>query len=193
MSTRKKKGQEVTPVAATDSTMVTAVRAYLDDMGWSYEESEREQGDRVLITTRVHVGPVSSRTVFDIGVGRQRFGLFAYVPFNVPEANRMAVMEYLTRANYRLFLVKFEFDLNDGELRGVCTVIPEDSALSVAMVRRMRRDVHSVLEHYLPGVLAIVYGQQTAQQAWQALLDQEAAEAEEESAEEEVDSETPAE
>jgi hypothetical protein len=103
-----------------------------------------------------------------------------YVPFSVPEDKRLAVMEYLTRANYRLFLSKFEFDLTDGELRTVCTAIPEESDLSVAMVSRMRRDVHWVLEHYLPGILAILYGSQTSQQAWQALLDREAAEAEDE-------------
>jgi hypothetical protein len=178
MSTRKKDRQPETSIAAQDSVMVAAVKTYLDDMGWTYEQAERDNGERVLITTRVHVDPVVSRTVFDVAPSRQRFGLFSYVPFSVAEDKRLAVMEYLTRANYRLFLSKFEFDLSDGELRTVCMAIPEDSVLSLAMVSRMRRDVHSVLEHYLPGVLAILYGSQTAQQAWQALLDREAAKSE---------------
>ena len=76
--------------------MVATVKAFLDDMGWTYEPSEREAGDRVLLTTRIHVDPVLSRTVFDSVVSRQRYGLFAYVPFNVPKEQRMAVTEYLT-------------------------------------------------------------------------------------------------
>lgn len=180
MSTRKRNRQPDTLNEARDSTMVAAVRTYLDDMGWTYEQAEWDEGERVLITTRIHVDPVVSRTVFDIAPGRQRFGLFAYAPFNVPKEKRMAVMEYLTRANYRLFLSKFEFDLSDGGLRTVCSVIPEDSDLSVAMVSRMCRDEHLVLKLYLPGVLAIVHGSQSAQQAWQALLDREAAEGEDE-------------
>jgi hypothetical protein len=176
MSTRKMDHQPETPIASQDSTMVAAVKTYLDDMGWTYEQAERDDGERVLITTRVHVDPVVSRTVFDVAPGRQRFGLFAYVPFSVPEDKRLTVMEYLTRANYRLFLAKFEFDLDDGELRVASTAIPEDSVLSVEMIRRMRQDVHSVMEHYLPGVLAILYGNHTANEAWQALKASEAAE-----------------
>ena len=187
MSKRKRDSQQVPPPPSQNPSMVDVVKNYLDDREWSYEQNEREKGDRILLTTRIHVDPVVSRTVFDIGVSRNRLGIFAYGPFTVPEEKRMAVMEYLTRANYRLFLAKFEFDLNDGEWRAVCTVIPDDSALTVAMVRRMRRDVHSVIEHYVPGVLAIIYGQQTAWQAWQAMLDREAAEeAEQAAAEHEV-------
>lgn len=195
MSTRKQDSQQPTPAPAQQATLVDTVKAYLDDKGWSYELSERDEGERVLLTTRIHVEPVVSRTVFDIGVSRNRLGIFAYVPFTVPVDHRMAVMEYLTRANYRLFLAKFEFDLSDGEWRALCPVIPDDSALTVAMVRRMRHDVHSAIEHYAPGVLAIMYGQQTAQQAWQAMLDREAAEAsvEESDTAEAPDAETTAE
>jgi hypothetical protein len=165
------------PASATgESPMLTAVKDYLDDLGWTYDIAERDEGERLRITTKVHLDPVLCKTCFEIHETRQRFGIFAYAPFMVSEEKRAAVMEYLTRANYRLFLAKFEFDLDDGELRVVSTAIPEDSVLSVEMIRRMRQDVHSVMEHYLPGVLAILYGNRTPNEAWQALKASEAAE-----------------
>ena len=155
--------------------MFTVVKACLEDLKWSYEVSERDD-DRVVITTRVRLEDLTCRTQFVLSESRQRLGIFVYLPFAVPEERRMAVMEYLTRVNYRIFLAKFEFDLSDGELRAVCAVITEDATLSLEMVQRMRRDAHGVMETYVPGILSIVYGHRTAQDAWQALLDREAEE-----------------
>ena len=178
MSTRKECEKEqdqdvMAPEAAGPMLMV--VRACLEDLGWSYEVSEKEP-ERTVITTRVRLEDVTSRTQFILSETRQRLGIFVYLPFDVPEDRRMAVMEYLTRVNYRIFLAKFEFDLSDGELRAVCAVITEDATLSLEMVQRMRRDAHSVMETYAPGILSIVYGHQAAKDAWQSLLDREAEE-----------------
>ena len=159
-----------------DSRMVAVVKACLEELGWSYEISEKGS-DRTLITTRVQVDHATCRTHFDIAEPRQRFGIFVFAPFAVPEGKRSAVMAYLTRANYRLYLAKFELDMTDGELRTACTVMPEESRLSLEMVRRMRRGAHGAMEIYLPGILSILYGNCTADQAWQALLDREAEEA----------------
>ena len=178
MSARKKnpkeQGQDAMAPEA-DGPMFTVVKACLEDLKWSYEVSERDD-DRVVITTRVRLEDLTCRTQFVLSESRQRLGIFVYLPFAVPEERRMAVMEYLTRVNYRIFLAKFEFDLSDGELRAVCAVITEDATLSLEMVQRMRRDAHGVMETYVPGILSIVYGHRTAQDAWQALLDREAEE-----------------
>ena len=178
MSTRKEYEKEqdqdvMAPEAAGPMLMV--VRACLEDLGWSYEVSEKEP-ERTVITTRVRLEDVTSRTQFILSETRQRLGIFVYLPFDVPEDRRMAVMEYLTRVNYRIFLAKFEFDLSDGELRAVCAVITEDATLSLKMVQRMRRDAHSVMETYAPGILSIVYGHLAAKDAWQSLLDRESEE-----------------
>lgn len=159
-----------------DGPMVAVVKACLEELGWSYEISEKVE-DRILITARVQVDHATCRTHFDISDPRQRFGIFVFAPFAVPEGKRPAVMAYLTRANYRLYLAKFELDMSDGELRTACTVMPEESHLSLGMVRRMRRGAHGAMEIYLPGILSILYGDCTADQAWQALMDREAEEA----------------
>lgn len=163
--------------AKADDSMVAVVKDCLAELGWSYDIAEKDDPDRILITTRVRLDDVLCRTQFNLSETRQRFGIFVYAPFAVPEHKRQAVMTYLTRANYRIFLAKFEFDLSDGELRSVATVMPEDSQLSLEMVRRMRRDAHGAMEIYLPGILSILYGDLTADQAWQALMYREAQEA----------------
>ena len=173
-------GQAIQDIGVTsaeaDGSMVAVVKDCLEELGWSYEISEKGS-DRTLITTRVQVDHATCRTHFDISEPRQRFGIFVFAPFAVPEGKRSAVMAYLTRANYRLYLAKFEMDMTDGELRTACTVMPEESHLSLEMVRRMRRGAHGAMEIYLPGILSILYGDCTADEAWQALLDREAEEA----------------
>ena len=178
MSARKKHSKEQDQDAMApeaDGPMFMVVKACLEDLRWSYEVSEKDD-DRVLITTRVRLEDLTCRTQFVLSESRQRLGIFVYLPFAVPEERRMAVMEYLTRVNYRIFLAKFEFDLSDGELRAVCAVITEDATLSLKMVQRMRRDAHSVMETYAPGILSIVYGHLAAKDAWQSLLDRESEE-----------------
>jgi hypothetical protein len=48
---------------------------------------------------------------------RGQFVFYSFAPFLVPEAQRLAVVEYITRANYGLFVGNFEMDLSDGEVR----------------------------------------------------------------------------
>lgn len=162
-----RKANEQPDPSGSANPMLQVVLQDLSDLGWTHDV--REEDERTVVTTRVSQNHGAVRAVFDINVSRDRFGIFVYAPLHIPEANRSDVMVYLTRANYRVYLSKFEFDLRDGELRVVSSVIPAGSTLSVQMVARMRRDALRVMDVYMPGVLAIVYGHRTADEAWEAL------------------------
>lgn len=161
------KGDQQTDSNEIAVTLLQVVLQELSDLGWRHDV--QEETERTLVTTRVSLEHATVQIVFDINKARERFGLFVYAPLHIPEASRHEVMIYLTRANYRIYLSKFEFDLRDGELRVVSTVIPAESRLSVQMVRRMRADALRVMDDYLPGMLAIVYGHRSADEAWEML------------------------
>ncbi|MEY2699409.1 MAG: hypothetical protein RIQ52_164 [Pseudomonadota bacterium] len=130
--------------------LLAKVLGYLDELDWRYSVKTLEEERHWRVTMRVVARVVLCRTIFDIDDVRQRFGVVAYAPFLVPEDRREAVMLYLTRANYRLYLAKFEFDFSDGEISTVCNVIHEDAEVSVQMIDRMRSSVHAAMRDFMP-------------------------------------------
>ncbi len=47
----------------------------------------------------------------------QHLVIYAYAPIKVLPETRLMAAEYLTRANYGMFIGNFELDFNDGEVR----------------------------------------------------------------------------
>src|SRR4030081_1049823 len=48
---------------------------------------------------------------------QEEFVFYSVCDVNVPEDKRAAMAEYLTRANYGLYIGNFEMDYSDGEIR----------------------------------------------------------------------------
>lgn len=151
--------------------MLNAVRQYLDSDGWTY--SERERNGIFTLSATVSLPRGEFRTCFDVNDEDERFAVFVYAPVKVPEQHRSAVAEFLTRVNYRLFLGKFEFDLDDGEVRMVSTVFMGGSILSQAMIEQMENTAHMSMNQYWPGMMVVAYGGQSAAEAL-AVVDAEA-------------------
>ena len=63
---------------------------------------------------------------FCITVGEELVTCYHVAPINVPVEQRVAVSEFITRANYNLNNGNFEMDFNDGELRYKATVSQND-------------------------------------------------------------------
>ena len=77
---------------------------------------------------------------------------------NIPPQYRVAVMEFITRANYGLATGNFEMDLDRGEVRFRTSAEAADGELSVGMLRGMAyANVHTI-DRYLSGVMAVVHG-----------------------------------
>ncbi|QXP84744.1 YbjN domain-containing protein [Methylococcus sp. Mc7] len=147
--------------------MLDAVRHYLDSDGWTY--SERERGGLFSLSATVGLASGEFRTFFDVNDEEERFAVYVYAPVKVPEKYRGSVAEFLTRVNYRLFLGKFEFDLDDGQVRMVSTVFMGGSALSQAMIDQMENSAHMTMNKYWPGIMSVAYGGQSAAEALAAV------------------------
>ncbi len=94
---------------------------------------------------------------------------YSYCPMKAPEDKRPILADFLTRANYGLYIGNFEMDYNDGEIRfktsidvegnkSVAEEGKEPAELSFALMKRVVYDNVGVMDKYLPGVMAVIYG-----------------------------------
>jgi hypothetical protein len=84
---------------------------------------------------------------------------YAYAGFYVPGARLAAAAEYLTRANYNLLLGNFELDYRDGEVRCKASISFVDEALTAGLISQVMYVPSRHMDNYIPGLLAVVYGQ----------------------------------
>jgi hypothetical protein len=90
------------------------------------------------------------------GSKRQDFTLYLRMPENIPERHRFAVMELLTRLNYRLAIGHFEMDLDDGEVRFVHRQLTEGVNPSHDLLLTLMRISLDLVDTWCPGMLRIV-------------------------------------
>lgn len=90
---------------------------------------------------------------------------YSVAPVQVPVDKRMAVSEFITRANYGLILGNFELDFADGELRYKTSIDVEDTTLSMELLQPITFVNVSTMDRYLPGIMGVIYGGLSAQAA----------------------------
>jgi hypothetical protein len=89
----------------------------------------------------------------------------AIAGFRVPEANRTAMAEFITRANYGIMLGNLEMDFSDGEVRYKTSIDLQDGVLTTKMVEVLCAASVTTIDRYLPGMLAVLGGETPPKQA----------------------------
>jgi hypothetical protein len=87
-----------------------------------------------------------------------QFLFYSMCPVRAPEDKRMAVAEFITRANYGLAVGNFELDFEDGEIRFKTSVDMEGFPLSPAALQPLVYGNVAMMDTYLPGILSVIYG-----------------------------------
>jgi hypothetical protein len=87
-----------------------------------------------------------------------QFVFYSVCPATAPEDKRLAVSEFLTRANYGLVVGNFELDMEDGEIRYKTSIDTAGTALDEAMVKSAVYMNVWMMDRYLPGIMATIYG-----------------------------------
>jgi hypothetical protein len=70
----------------------------------------------------------------------------------------MAVVEFLTRANYGGVVGNFEMDLERGEVRYRTSLGVGNATLSPDLIRPLIHINLIMMDNYLPGLLAVAFG-----------------------------------
>ena len=110
----------------TQAYMVEVVKKFLDGEfdgdKWNYEV----HNEIAFVGGIGGVGGKIDNLKFYIIVGKETVTCYHIAPIKVPEEQRVAVNEFITRANYGLTNGNFEMDFNDGELRYKTNVSQHD-------------------------------------------------------------------
>lgn len=96
---------------------------------------------------------------------QQQFVFYSVCPMAMPDFKRVAVAEFVTRANYGMIIGNFELDFNDGEVRYKTSLDVEGTYLSPPLIRQAVYANVLMMDRYLPGLLALVYNDITPAEA----------------------------
>jgi hypothetical protein len=89
---------------------------------------------------------------------QEQFVFYSVCPVNPPENKRLAVAEFLTRANSGMIIGNFEMDFEDGEIRYKTSIDVEGDSLSSALIKRLVYANVMMMDAYLPGIMSVIYG-----------------------------------
>jgi hypothetical protein len=96
---------------------------------------------------------------------REALVFYSVLPNPIPESKRTEVAEFITRANSRLLLGNFELDFTDGELGYKTSIDVEGGQLTFNMLNNLLYANVITLDIYLPGIMNVLYGNLSAQEA----------------------------
>ncbi|MBN1202341.1 MAG: YbjN domain-containing protein [Anaerolineae bacterium] len=100
---------------------------------------------------------------------QQQFVFYSVNQTNTPENKRSAVAEFITRANYGMIMGNFELDFRDGEVRYKTSIDVEGDEISQALIRNMVYANVTLFDRYLPGLMTVIYGGATPEEAIQSV------------------------
>lgn len=139
--------------------MADKVMDYMDENEYRYNYIEDEKNPRIETGFSVKNKLASIKEV--IVFSETGFGVYTYSPMKADEETRLAVAEYVTRANYGLLNGNFELDMRDGEVRYKMYTLVNDtdiSAISKSVIEAAVELPLSMMNRYGNGLATIMMG-----------------------------------
>ncbi|MBD2449263.1 YbjN domain-containing protein [Nostoc sp. FACHB-152] len=96
---------------------------------------------------------------------QQQFVFYSICPVNAPVEKRLAVAEFITRANAGMMVGNFELDFSDGEISYKTSIDVEGDRLTTALIQRLVYANVMMMDEYLPGILSVIYGNVSPEEA----------------------------
>jgi hypothetical protein len=137
------------------------VTTFLQEDGWHPQQLDDKSILRVYFTG--DNGDV--RCYAQVRVDLEQFLFYVIAPIKAPEEVRIAVAEYITRANFGLRIGNFELDLSDGEVRYKSSLDFEGQTLTPVLIKNAIYPAVHTMDFYMPGLLAVMYGNKTPEEA----------------------------
>lgn len=130
---------------------------FAQDASWRAQRVEDEPVFRASFTGKNATYPCYAQ----IMPALDQFLFYAILPVMVPENLLPAAAEFITRANYGMRIGNFELDYSDGEVRYKSSLDFEGQELTPSLIRGAIYPAVLTLDHYLPGLLSVIYGGRT--------------------------------
>jgi hypothetical protein len=132
----------------------TTVGEFLAEDGWNPQRIDQ----KFVYRTYYYGKNGEFRCYAQVRVDLQQFIFYAVATLKVPEDLRLAVAEYITRANYGLRIGNFEMDFSDGEVRYKSGIDFEDATITTYLIRNTVYPAVHTMDHYMPGLMKVIYG-----------------------------------
>ncbi len=146
-----------------------ALGEFMEQDGWHPQTLEDN-----LVYRSYFVGHNGEVTCFaQIRADLEQFIFYVVMPVRAPAHMRAAVAEFITRANYGLRIGNFELDFDDGEVRYKSSIDFEGLQLTAGLIRNTMYPAVQTMDRYLPGVLAVIFGGKSAEEAIAAIEEDE--------------------
>ena len=87
---------------------------------------------------------------------QQQFIFYSICPLQIPEAKRITIAEFITRANYGLLIGNFELDFTDGEVRYKTSIDVDGNGLNFDLIQNLVYANVMIMDEYLPGMIAVI-------------------------------------
>ena len=145
----------------TDRQFFEEIVNFFEEDGWPFVQIEGEP-----LLQMVFQGENGKWTCYAKARDDQKqFVFYSVCPVNAPDSKRLAVAEFLTRANSGMIIGNFEMDFEEGEIRYKTSIDVEDDSLSSALIKRLVYANVMMIDGYLPGIMSVIYGDVTPRDA----------------------------
>jgi len=135
-------------------SLLEELKRVFSENGWPYSEV---RGAPVLLADLS--GPAGRWSFYAQAVEeKDLILLYSICPERVPEARRLEVSRFLTRANYGLAAGNFELDFEDGEVRYKTVLHLQGDELDGLVLKRLVRSNGIAVESYLPSLGSLIAG-----------------------------------
>ncbi|MBN1485948.1 MAG: YbjN domain-containing protein [Chloroflexia bacterium] len=132
--------------------ILEAVQQFFEEDDWPYSQLE---GKTILRTG--FSGSNGQWTCFAQAMEeRYQFVFYSICPVKAAEDKRMAIAEFITRANYGMMIGNFELDFSDGEIRYKTSIDVEDDELTAPLIKQMLYANVLTMNRYLPGIMKVL-------------------------------------
>jgi hypothetical protein len=125
---------------------------FFEEDGWPFSILEQESA----LTTGFQGKNGQWKCYAEAREKQQQFRFYSIFPFDIPENKRLAIAEFLTRANYGLIIGNFEMDLEDGEIRYKTSAIAEANTLTLSLLKELVYTNVLTMDKYFPGMMSII-------------------------------------
>jgi len=150
-------GSEPQPLNPNGLQAFSSLGEFLEHDGWYPQQVDGKHIYRTFFSSKHG----DFRCFAQIMVNLEQFLFYASAPVRVPEEDRIAVAEFITRANYGIRIGNFEMDYSDGEVRYKTSLDFEGETLSYNLIRHTIYPAVLTLDRYIPGLLSVIYGGMT--------------------------------
>lgn len=133
--------------------LTTLAYEILSEHGYPVIQNEERDGS---VQSLINLDSGTFRFELITGGKEHDFMLFLRMPEDIPELHRYAVMELITRINYRLAVGHFEMDLDDGEVRFVHRQLLEGNPPGAELLLTLMRVSLDVVDTWYPAMRRIV-------------------------------------